>query len=1483
MTVTVKDTAGNAATVVIAFPMVAKGAQTLSGFQYSANAVTFGTSAPTVTAPSGAQGALSYSATPLAVCTVDPNSGVLTLVEAGTCVITVTAAGTANYAVATAMFTVMVVPAGALVLNVNVIAVGGTINIDEKAAGFIIAGDTGSVGGVSVTVRVGTEELTATSAEADPAIWSVNVPGDAAYIVGSSVAVRVSAAKTGYTAPNAEVRTLAVDLTAPTAPTYTAPVSLRVGAALTEMNPGGGAGIHEYGATGLPSGLSIDAGSGVIGGTPDTADASAASVTVTVKDTAGNAATVVIAFPMVAKGAQALTGFRYSATSVMFGSAAPTVTEPGGAQGALSYSAMPLTVCTVEPSSGVLTLVEAGTCVITVTAAGTANYAVATAMFTVTVASAGALVLNVNVIAVGGTINIDEKAAGFIIAGDTGSVSGVSVTVRVGTEDLTATSAEADPAIWSVNVPGDAAYIVGSSVAVRVSAAKTGYTAPSAEVRTLAVDLTAPTAPTYTAPVSLRVGAALTEMNPGGGAGIHEYGATGLPSGLSIDAGSGVIGGTPDTADASAASVTVTVKDTAGNAATVVIAFPMVAKGAQALTGFRYSATSVTFGSAAPTVTEPGGAQGALSYSAMPLTVCTVEPSSGVLTLVEAGTCVITVTAVGTANYAVATAMFTVMVVPAGALVLNVNVIAVGGTINIDEKAAGFIIAGDTGSVSGVSVTVRVGTEDLTATSAEADPAIWSVNVPGDAAYIVGSSVAVRVSAAKTGYTAPSAEVRTLAVDLTAPTAPTYTAPVSLRVGAALTEMNPVGGAGIHEYGATGLPSGLSIDAGSGVIGGTPDTADASAANATVTVKDTAGNAATVVIAFPMVAKGAQTLSGFQYSANAVTFGTSAPTVTAPSGAQGALSYSATPLAVCTVDPNSGVLTLVEAGTCVITVTAAGTANYAVATAMFTVMVVPAGALVLNVNVIAVGGTINIDEKAAGFIIAGDTGSVSGVSVTVRVGTEDLTATSAEADPAIWSVNVPGDAAYIVGSSVAVRVSAAKTGYTAPSAEVRTLAVDLTAPTAPTYTAPVSLRVGAALTEMNPVGGAGIHEYGATGLPSGLSIDAGSGVIGGTPDTADASAASVTVTVKDTAGNAATVVIAFPMVAKGAQALTGFRYSATSVMFGSAAPTVTEPGGAQGALSYSAMPLTVCTVEPSSGVLTLVEAGTCVITVTAAGTANYAVATAMFTVMVVPAGALVLNVNVIAVGGTINIDEKAAGFIIAGDTGSVGGVSVTVRVGTEDLTATSAEADPAIWSVNVPGDAAYIVGSSVAVRVSAAKTGYTAPSAEVRTLAVDLTAPTAPTYTAPVSLRVGAALTEMNPGGGAGIHEYGATGLPSGLSIDAGSGVIGGTPDTADASAASVTVTVKDTAGNAATVVIAFPMVAKGAQALTGFRYSATSVMFGSAAPTVTEPGGAQGALSYSATPLAVCTVDPNSGVLTLVEAGTCVITVTAAAPPITR
>ena len=163
---------------------------------------------------------------------------------------------------------------------------------------------------MSVTVTLGDTELTATSADdAGTATWTVSVPADAAYISGASVAVEVSASKTGYTAPAAITRSLAVDLTAPTAPGYSAPASLKVGEAITSMSPSGGIDIAEYGAADLPPGLGIDPTSGVIGGTPDAAEANTATATITVSDAAGNTATATIIFPAVDKGDQALTGF----------------------------------------------------------------------------------------------------------------------------------------------------------------------------------------------------------------------------------------------------------------------------------------------------------------------------------------------------------------------------------------------------------------------------------------------------------------------------------------------------------------------------------------------------------------------------------------------------------------------------------------------------------------------------------------------------------------------------------------------------------------------------------------------------------------------------------------------------------------------------------------------------------------------------------------------------------------------------------------------------------------------------------------------------------------------------------------------------------------------------------------------------------------------------------------------------------------------
>ena len=96
------------------------------------------------------------------------------------------------------------------------------------------------------------------------------------------------------------------------------------------------------------------------------------------------------------------------------GETAPTVTAPSGVQTTLSYSASPSTVCTVNTSTGALTLADMGECEITATAAGTDNYNEATATYTVTVRDAEddapVAVNDQATVVMGGSVEIDVTA-----------------------------------------------------------------------------------------------------------------------------------------------------------------------------------------------------------------------------------------------------------------------------------------------------------------------------------------------------------------------------------------------------------------------------------------------------------------------------------------------------------------------------------------------------------------------------------------------------------------------------------------------------------------------------------------------------------------------------------------------------------------------------------------------------------------------------------------------------------------------------------------------------------------------------------------------------------------------------------------------------------------------------------------------------------------------------------------------------------------
>ena len=368
-------------------------------------------------------------------------------------------------------------------------------------------------------------------------------------------------------------------------------------------------------------------------------------------------------------------------------------------------------------------------------------------------------------------------------------------------------------------------------------------------------------------------------------------------------------------------------------------------------------------------------------------------------------------------------------------------------------------------------------------------------------------------------------------------------------------------------------------------------------------------------------------------------------------------------------------------------------------------------------------------------------------------------ATFADREATVTGSGIKWEAAYVVEAGVNANNAAFDLGAitdsagneTDPAAVETGNEIDTTAPTV-SYALPGSMRVDVSLPAIAPTDAAptdgdfDTHTYRikfGTELPPGLSLDEVSGRITGAPTTASDAQQDTVIVATDGAGNSQDVAITFPAVDKGTQTLTGFAYNPSVVTFGGAAPVLIEPTGAQGDLSYTSDTSSVCTPDTSTGELTIVGTGTCTITITAATTDNYEEATATASVTVNPAGTLSLTLDTIAGDNTINAVERATGFAITGNTGAEPIVSVTVTVGTVQLTPVISDEGGA-WLVPIPTNPSYLVEPSVEIRVTASKAGLTEATPVNRTVTIDITAPSV-SYAAPSSLTVGMAIDNIDP------------------------------------------------------------------------------------------------------------------------------------------
>ncbi|MCY3557884.1 MAG: fibronectin type III domain-containing protein [Chloroflexi bacterium] len=270
-------------------------------------------------------------------------------------------------------------------------------------------------------------------------------------------------------------------------------------------------------------------------------------------------------------------------------------------------------------------------------------------------------------------------------------------------------------------------------------------------------------------------------------------------------------------------------------------------------------------------------------------------------------------------------------------LVIDASTIAGDGTVNIQEKADGFSISGT--ATEGASVRVTVGGTTLSAALADED-GDWSVTVPADSAYITEGSVSISADASKEDHENATATA-TIQVDLTAPVV-SYLTPNSLKVETVVTVTPTSTHTDIDSFAlASGeeLPSGLSLNAATGVVSGTPDERGEDATETDITVRDEAGNSGTATLSLPKIDGLEQVLSGFAYSPATTKWGDDAPTLTAPTGAVGALTYSASPASVCTVNEDTGALSAKGLGKCTVSATAAATKTHDPATVEATVTI----------------------------------------------------------------------------------------------------------------------------------------------------------------------------------------------------------------------------------------------------------------------------------------------------------------------------------------------------------------------------------------------------------------------------------------------------------------------------------------------------------------------------------------------------------------
>ena len=1105
------------------------------------------------------------------------------------------------------------------------------------------------------------------------------------------------------------------------------------------VSASGGTGTFTYSvsAGSLGAGLALNAATGVISGTPTTVG----TRNFTIRATDGNATFGSQAYSITINAAITVNPATL-ANGTVGTPYSRTVTATGGS-GSYTFSVSAGTLpagLALNAASGVIsgTPTTSGASSFTVRATDT-NGAVGSRAYSVTMANPPVVVNPATLPggAVGAAYSQVVSATGGTGGGYTFSVSagsvGAGLTLNAATGVISGTPTSAGTRNFTIRAQdsgggsGTRAYSITINAAIAVNpAALPGGT------------------------VSVAYNQSVTAS---GGSGTFTYtiSAGALPAGLALNASNGLISGTPTTAGPSS----FTIRATDGNGASgsraysvTIVAAPIAINPATlpaAMVGSAYSrSVSVTGGTGASTF--------AVTAGSLP-TGLSLNASTGAITgtPTSAATFNFTITATDTVA-ATGSRAYSVTVSPAAALSIapaslpattsglaySQTATASGGTasysyaVTAGSLPTGLLLNTATGTISGTSSTAGSFNFTITATD--------SFGATGSRAYTVVVNAPIAVNPASLPATTQGVG---------------YSQSVSSS-----------GGTGAVAFAVTAgtLPTGLSLNVASGAIAGTPSAAGTF--NFTITATDTLGatgsRAYTVVVGAALAVNPATLPNGtvgIGYSQTIIsTGGTGTVTFSISAGAlPGGLSLNTASGALTGTPSSASTFSFTVVATD--SVGATGSRAYSV-TINSGVAVGPATlpASTLGVaysqSITAIGGngtyTFSVSAGAlpAGLALNASTGALTGTAT--ANGTFNFTVTATD------GLAATGSRAYSLLINAAIAISPASLpGGTVGGAYNQTLSA---------------------------AGGTGAKTFAVTAgtLPTGVTLNATTGVISGTPTTATTS--NFTVTATDTVG--ATGSRAYSVAINAAIAVNPATLPA-GVMGTAYSQSISATGGNGSytfGVSAGALP-TGLMLNPASGLLsgTPSAAGTANFTVTATdglgatGSRAYSVTiNAAITVNPATLPAAVIGTaysqNVSATGGSgtftyaISAGALPAGVSLNNANGLVSGTPTTG--GTANFTVTATD------TLGATGSRAYSVTVNAAMVLNPA--------------------------TLPAGV-IGATYSQaMTATGGSGTYTYAVAvgSLPPGLSLNTTTGVLTGTVTSAATS--SFTITVTDTLGASA-------------------------------------------------------------------------------------